>query len=76
MSAFQITVVNDEFAFTSEEEVSDFDEARASGMKGALEVGIEQILAGKELFGAEITVSNGDVRERFVVSIATSKLKC
>jgi hypothetical protein len=76
MPAFQITVVNDQFTSTIAEELSDVKEARVSALKGALEMGIEQILAGKPLFGAHVTVSDSDVRQEFIVSIAMSPLKC
>lgn len=50
--------------------------ARIQGLKSALEVGVEQILAsGKPIFGAEVTVSGGSERQRFIVTMATSPLK-
>lgn len=50
--------------------------ARIQGLKSALEVGVEQMLAtGKPIFGAELTVSGSSERQRFIVSMATSPLK-
>lgn len=75
MPSFRITIVNEHFESTSEEELTDFDSAKSSAIKGALELGAEQILGGKPLFGAEIIIGQGVIRQRFILSIATSALK-
>ncbi len=75
MPTFQITIVNDEFRSTSESNAVDLPSARAEAIKGVMEVGAEQITSGKTLFGAEVTVGDGEVRERFIVSIGVSPLK-
>ena len=76
MPAFQIAVINDIFEASNEQDLPDMASARIQGLKSALEVGVEQILAsGKPIFGAEVTVSGGSERQRFIVSMATSPLK-
>ena len=76
MPAFHITVVNDIFEASNEQDLPDMASARIQGLKSALEVGVEQILAsGKPIFGAEVTVSGGSGRQRFIVTMATSPLK-
>ena len=75
MPTFQITIVNDTFAATSEETVDDLGAAKLSALKGALELGMEQLLGGKPLFGAEVTVGHGVRRDRFIVSMSISALK-
>ena len=76
MPAFNIAVVNDVFEASNEQDLPDMASARIQGLKSALEVGVEQILAsGKPIFGAEVTVSGGSGRQRFIVTMATSPLK-
>ena len=76
MPAFHIAVVNDVFEASNEQDLPDMASARIQGLKSALEVGVEQILAsGKPIFGAEVTVSGGSGRQRFIVTMATSPLK-
>jgi hypothetical protein len=75
MPNFQITVVNDPFDSTSEAELDDIGAAKLSALKGALELGVEQILGGAPVFGAEVIVGDGNARQRFIVAIATSPLK-
>ena len=75
MPAFQITVVNDTFVSTNEQEFRDLDAAKRQGLKAALEVGVEQVLDGQPLFGAEVIIAHGNARERFIVTIGTSSLK-
>ena len=75
MPSFRIMVINETFESAIEQELADMDEAKASALKGALELGVEQILAGKTFFGAEVVVADAQVRERFLLSIGTSALK-
>jgi hypothetical protein len=76
MPAFQIAVINDIFEASNEQDLPDMASARIQGLKSALEVGVEQMLAsGKPIFGAEVTVSGSSERQRFIVSMATSPLK-
>jgi hypothetical protein len=72
---FQITVVNHDFEATSEQELGDMEEARISGLKSALEIGRDQLVEGSPLFGAEVIVTDGTLRERFILSMGTSPLK-
>jgi hypothetical protein len=75
MPTYLISVVNDEFAVENEEDHPTADDARSQGIKGALEVGTEQVLAGKSFFAAEVTISDGNSRQRFVVAVGASPLK-
>ena len=75
MPSYQIAVVNEEFTVESVEEHSDREAAAEQAIKGALAVGSEQVLAGKQFFGAEVTVSDGNSRQRFVVAVGVSPLK-
>jgi hypothetical protein len=75
MTLFQITVVNHDFESTSEQELSDLHAARFAGLKSAIDIGEDQILAGCPIFGAEVIISHGEERDRFILSIGTSPLK-
>lgn len=75
MTNFEITVVNHEFTAVSEQELEDSDAAMAQALKGALAVGTEAVVAGNDFFGAEVIVSDGNFRERFMVAIGVSPLK-
>lgn len=74
MPKFVITVVNDEFIAENDEEHAAAEDARDQALKGALELGVEQILSGKSFFGAEVIVSDGNSRQRFLVSVGASPL--
>ena len=74
MPTFQITIVNDRFEATSDAEHADFETAAAEAQKGALEIGVEQVLTGKPFFGAEVVVAQGNTHRRFVVSVAVGPL--
>jgi hypothetical protein len=75
MPKYLVRVVNDEFRAENEEEHPDAAAAAEQAIRGALEVGVEQILLGKRFFGAEVTVADGNIYERFVVSVGASPLK-
>lgn len=72
---FHIKVINDTFEATNQEELADMEAATRQALRGALELGIEKILTGEPVFGAEVVVAGGDARERFVVTIATSSIQ-
>jgi hypothetical protein len=72
---FQIRLVNRDFTSTNHIDADDPDSARTEALKGALQIGTEEICAGKSFFGAEICVEreNGEV-ERMMVAIGASPL--
>ena len=74
MPTYLISVVNDEFSVQNEEEHSDPDAAVEQAIKGALAVGCEAIVAGKMFFAAEVVVSDGNDRQRFMVAVGASPL--
>jgi hypothetical protein len=75
VAVFQITVVNDKFASTSEQEFADADLATEQAIRGALELGTEQVLTGERFFGAEVLVAEGSSLERFVVAVGVSPIR-
>jgi hypothetical protein len=75
MPMYLISVVNEEFAFENEEEHPDADAAVEQAIKGALAVGSEAIVSGKSFFGAEVTVSDANDRQRYMIAIGATLLK-
>ncbi len=75
MPTFQITVTNDEFISSDEVDLATSETAYAMALKSALEMGCDQMLQGRPVYGAEVTVSDGNAPQRFLVTIATSPLK-
>jgi hypothetical protein len=73
--SFEITVINDEFEASSEQNLSDWESARKAALQAALEVGTESVVGGKPFFAAEIILSDGTTHQRMVVSIGASPLK-
>lgn len=49
--------------------------AKFSVIRDALEAGMDMILAGQPVYGAEVPVSDEDSHQRFIVTIATSHLQ-
>ena len=74
MPIYQISVVNADFSVKNEEEHPDAAAAAGQGIKGALAVGLEAVLAVNSFFGAEVSVSDGESRQRFMVAVGVSPL--
>lgn len=73
---FRISVLNTHFYSSDEHEYADRKVARQHAMRGALAIGIDEIVGGKEFFVAEVTLDEDEQRiERFVVSVGAMPLK-
>jgi hypothetical protein len=76
MPTFRVTVLNETFESCNQHEASTVSDAYQRAIKGALEIGIEEISKGKSFFGAEVKVESGDVLVgRYVVSVGASPLQ-
>lgn len=76
MPIFNISVVNQHFSSSNEQELPTFEDARARAIKSALRIGIEEVSEAEPLFGAEVVVGNESERlARFIVSIAVSPIQ-
>ena len=76
MPRYRISVINKDFASTNAVEFSNIEDARSQAMKGALEIGSDEVAGGKPFFGAEITIEQDDmVIDRIMVSIGQTPLK-
>ena len=75
MPTFQIRIVNSDFNDCSETDASDADEAKSIALKGALQIGTDEIRQGAAFFGAEVSVIlDGETLNRTVVAIGASSL--
>ena len=72
---FLMTVVNENFLAEDEGELPDAAAAVKQAVKGALAMGVEQVLAGERFFGAEVVVSDGNIRERFLIAVGATPIK-
>ena len=75
MATFQIHVVNSDFDSFNEVQAPNFEEAQRRALRGALEVGIDEVCKGSNFFGAEVRVQFDGRIERFMVGIGQSPLK-
>jgi hypothetical protein len=73
---FQIHVVNSDFDSHNEIEAQSLEEAQRRALRGALQIGTDELCKGTPFFGAEVTVeAGGEMKERFLVSMGQSPLK-
>jgi hypothetical protein len=76
MPTYSIHIVNSDFISTNSYEASSAKAARSEALKGALEIGSEEIRQGKSFFGAEIRIEDGgEVVERMMVAVGASALQ-
>ena len=76
MTAFSINIVNSDFASSNSLDASTPEAARLEALKGALQIGSEEVCKGNPFFAAEIRIQNGDkVIERMVVAVGASTLQ-
>lgn len=76
MPKFRIRVINTAFDDSNEINRPSADEARAEALKGALQIGVNEICNGTPFFGAEVRIENGDeVVERLIVAVGVSPLR-
>ena len=76
MTTFSINIVNKDFESTNSLDASSPEEARLEALKGALQIGSEEVCKGNPFFAAEIHIQSGDkVIERMAVAIGASTLR-
>ena len=76
MPSYSIHVVNEDFATATDHELPSMGAARTEGIRGALQIGVQEVSEGKSFFGAEITIKNEhEPTERMIVAIGCSPLK-
>ena len=76
MSTFSIEIVNSDFVASNSLEASNQEVAQSEALRGALQIGVEEVCKGGAFFGAEIRVRNGDeIVQRMMVAIGASTLQ-
>ena len=76
MPMFQIHVLNSDFDACSEIDAVGLEDARHEALRSALSIGVDEVCNGSSFFGAEVSVAlDGNVSERFLVSIGQSPLR-
>ena len=75
MATFTISVINEDFSTSNDHETHSADDAKEQALKAALQIGTDEVLAGKQFFAAEVKVETADQTVgRFVVSVGASPL--
>jgi hypothetical protein len=73
---FHISVVNSDFDASEELDSATFEDARRNALRAALQIGTDELCNGTPFFGAEIRIElDGELKQRFLVSIGQSPLK-
>ena len=76
MPAYCITIINKDFTASEDIEAASQDAARSEALRGALNIGTDEICEGKMFFGAEISIQgDGGTPERMMIAIGTSPLR-
>lgn len=76
MPRYSISIVNSDFASSNTVEAPSPEAARCDALKGALQIGSDEIIKGATFFGAEIRIEVDDrVTERLVVAMGASALQ-
>jgi hypothetical protein len=75
MPKYRISIVNKDFRASDEHELPSHDAAVKEALKGALQIGVDEVCDGAQFFGAEVGIEcDGDVFERLVIAIGASPL--
>lgn len=76
MTNYTITIVNEHFSSTAEQEASDNIQAWSQAISSAITIAAEQVSHGNPFFGAEVKVTQGKEEiGRYVVSVGATPLK-
>ena len=76
MPTYRISIVNKDFTATEDIDAADVAAARTEALKGALQIGTDEICEGKMFFGAEISIQgNGKATERLMIAIGATSLR-
>jgi len=76
MPSYTVTIVNEHFNQTGQQEASDNIAAWKSAIASAIEIAADQVSHGSPFFGAEVTVAQGKEQiGRYLVSVGATPLK-
>lgn len=76
MPNYTVTIVNEHFSQSGEQESRDNVEAWKSAISSAITIAADQVSHGNPFFGAEVTVAQGKEQiGRYLVSVGATPLK-
>jgi hypothetical protein len=76
MPASRIRITNKDFESSCEANASGLEAVRSEALRAALQIGTDEVCAGKPFFGAEIAIENEhEPVERLIIAIGTSPLR-
>jgi len=76
MPTFRVSIVNEHFAQSAEQQASDVVEAWQGALGAAIDIAKDQVSHGNPFFGAEVTLEEGNKQiGRYVVSVGATPLK-
>ena len=76
MPTYNISIVNEHFSASEEQEASDVSKAWQQAIRAAILIAQDQVSHGNPFFGAEVTLDEGNKRiGRYVVSVGATPLK-
>ena len=76
MAIYSVSIVNEHFAATEEQESPDVLKAWQKAIRSAVVIAADQVSHGNPFFGAEVTLDQGNKRiGRYVVSVGATPLK-
>jgi hypothetical protein len=76
MPTYRISIVNEHFSSSEEQESQDVVHAWQTAIGSAIAIAAEQVSHGNPFFGAEVTLDEGNKRVgRYVVAVGATPLK-
>jgi hypothetical protein len=76
MPTYTITIVNEHFSQTGDQEANDNIEAWKTAISSAIAIASDQVSHGNPFFGAEVTVAQGnEALGRYLVCVGATPLK-
>jgi hypothetical protein len=76
MPTYTVTIVNEHFSHSGDEEAQDVTKAWQRALSSAIAIASDQVSHGNPFFGAEVTLEEGNKRiGRYVVSVGATPLK-
>ena len=76
MPTFRVTIVNEHFSSSEEQESPDVIKAWQEAIGSAVAIAGDQVSHGNPFFGAEVTLAEGNKQiGRYVVSVGATPLK-
>lgn len=76
MPSYTVTIVNEHFSQTGEQEAPDNAEVWKTAISSAIAIAADQVSHGNPFFGAEVTVAQGEEQiGRYLVSVGATPLK-